>query len=169
MSLYRAAAGMAARAPAVDLAGESGHLVHGARTTVDTALDDGLSAVSAMLMSEVGNSAPRPDWRFLRANQTVDESGAGFPVLLIVDDAGAAVAGDDSLQSFLRATADADSPKQPRSSWREFRHVQGFNTVMDDAVMRVSAPAFSRRAEEFVRLSRNHASAGGVAADRHGA
>ena len=57
-----------------------------------------------------------------------------FPVLyLIVDDAGVPVAGDDSLQSFLRATADADSPEAALSS------------RASSATCRVSTPSWMTR------------------------
>ena len=124
-----------------------------ARTTVDTALDDGLSAVSAMLMSEWEQRATtRPDLAIpSEPTKQWMNLAPEFPVLyLIVDDAGVPVAGDDSLQSFLRATADADSPEAAPVVPREFRHVQGFNTVMDDAVMRVVRLRFTAGQKEFV-------------------
>lgn len=124
-----------------------------ARTTVDTALDDGLSAVSAMLMLEWEQRATtRPDLPIpSEPTRQWMNLAPEFPVLyLIVDDAGVPVAGDDSLQSFLRATADDDSPVAAPVVPREFRHVNGFNTVMDDAVMRVVRLRFAAGQKEFV-------------------
>ena len=77
-----------------------GHLFMSARTTVDTALDDGLSAVSAMLMLEWEQRATtRPDLPIpSEPTRQWMNLAPEFPVLyLIVDDAGVPVAGDDSV------------------------------------------------------------------------
>lgn len=112
-----------------------------ARTTVDTALDDGLSAAAVMLITEWEQRVTaRPDLAFpseptKRWLSMVSE----FPInYLIVDNAGTAVAGDDELQPFLRESVDAEHPfASPAAFSASFHHVDGFNTVMDDDVVRV--------------------------------
>ena len=123
-----------------------------ARSTVDTALDDGLSAVSAMLMSEwQQRRTTHPDLAIPSdATRQWMNLVPEFPVLyLIVDAAGATVAGDDSLQPLLRATADAEGTAPGLVEPGAFRHVQGFNTAMDDAVMRVVRLRFDAGGREY--------------------
>jgi len=112
-----------------------------ARTTVDTALDDSLSAATVMLIAEWEQRVTnRPDLQFpSEPTKRWLNMAVEYPInYLIVDAAGAAVAGDDALQPFLRETVDAEHPfASPTFVRGEFRHVEGFNTVMDDDVMRV--------------------------------
>ena len=110
-----------------------------ARTTVDTVLDDGLSAVATMLISE---------WQ----QRIKSDSGQAFPSdttrrwmsiaqktpvsFLIVDSKSLPLAGDPELQPFLRETVDSDRPLLAPTLQNGFHVVSGFNTVIDDDVWR---------------------------------
>lgn len=123
-----------------------------ARTTVDTAMDDALSAVSVMLMSEWEQRATaRPDLPIPSdATRQWLNLVPEFPVFyLIVDGAGVAVAGDDALQPFLRNTFDLEGTEVSAVSPRQFQHLRGFNTVMDDVVMRVVRSRFTVSGKDF--------------------
>ena len=113
-----------------------------ARTTVDAALDDGLSAVAIMLISEWqqrlagASSQPFPSDTTRRWMNIAPKTPVSF---LIVDAKGAPLAGDPELQTFLRETVDADHPlaaPTTASAATAFRIVDGFNTVIDDDVAR---------------------------------
>jgi len=116
-----------------------------ARNTVDTVLDDGLSAVSVVLMSEweqrmskeTGEAYPSPSTR--RWLNVAHQTPINF---LIVDSRGVPVAGDSELQPFLRETVDSDVPLSVARVDSGFRRVEGFNTVLDNEVMRVVRQRF---------------------------
>ncbi len=124
-----------------------------ARTTVDTALDDGLSATAVMLIGEwqqrmvSGTAATFPSEPTRRWMNMVGE----YPItFLIVDSNGVSVSGEDGLQPFLRETVDTEHPVVPPTFVSAvFRHVEGFNTVMDDDVMRVVRLRFPAASKEY--------------------
>lgn len=116
-----------------------------ARNTVDTVLDDGLSAVSVVLMTEwerrmtSETSDPYPSEHTRRWMHMSPETPISF---LIADARGTPLAGDSALQPFLRETVDSDVPLSSSPSDGGFKRVEGFNTVMDDEVMRVVRQRF---------------------------
>ena len=123
-----------------------------ARTTVDTALDDGLSAAALMLVSEWEQRVTtRPDIVFPSdATKRLMNIASEFPVaFLIVDRAGTPTAGDDALQPFLRETMDAETPLRTPALTAKFRHVDGFNSVMDDEVIRVVRLRFVAGGQDY--------------------
>lgn len=124
-----------------------------ARTTVDTALDDSLSAAAVMLIAEwEARSGSRPDLMFpSEPTKRWLNMASEYPInYLIVDESGTPVAGDDALQPFLRETVDAEHPFAPPTFVSGvFRHVDGFNTVMDDDVMRVVRLRFPAAGKDF--------------------
>ncbi len=123
-----------------------------ARTTVDTALDDGLSAVALMLVSEWEQRVTtRPDIVFPSdATKRLMNIASEYPVsFLIVDGSGIPTAGDDAMQPFLRETVDAEVPLRAPALTPKFRHVDGFNTVMDDEVIRVVRLRFSAGGKDY--------------------
>ncbi len=110
-----------------------------ARTTVDTVLDDGLSAVATMLIAEwqqrvaggTGQTFPSETTRRWM------NIAPGTPVsFLIVDSKSLPVAGDPELQPFLRETVDGDRPFLAPTTETGFHVVDGFNTVIEDDVWR---------------------------------
>ena len=123
-----------------------------ARNTVDTILDDGLSAAATVLIAEWQARVP-------------DRSAAKFPseatrlwmniardtpiTYLIVDEGNVPQSGDPDLLPLLRETVDADQQLLPVSS--EGSHVWvGFNTVIEDETMRVVRTRFSVAGRNFV-------------------
>lgn len=126
-----------------------------ARNTVDTALDDGLSAVAAILVNEweqrltTRPDSPIPSDATRRWMNVAPEYPMSF---LIVDEKGAPLAGDDALAPFLRETVTADesvdAPAGP-SSLRSFEHIRGFNSVLDDVVLRVVRRPFTVAGKDF--------------------
>lgn len=110
-----------------------------ARTTVDSMLDDGLSAVATMLISEWqqrvhdGTTQPFPSDITRRWMTIAPKTPVSF---LIVDSKGAPLAGDPELQPFLRETVDGDRPMAAATAETGFHVVDGFNTVIDDDVAR---------------------------------
>lgn len=128
------------------------------RNTVDTILDDGLSAAATVLMSE---------WR-LKASAPATGLGAAsakFPseatrlwmniardtpiTYLIVDEANAPQAGDPDLLPLLRETVEADR-KFPLALAGGSHVLSGFNTVIDDEPMRVVRTRFSAAGRNFI-------------------
>ena len=128
------------------------------RNTVDTILDDGLSAAATVLISE---------WR-LKSTAPTTASGvasAKFPseatrlwmniaratpiTYLIVDEANAPQAGDPDLLPLLRETVDADR-KFPLALADGSHLLSGFNTVIDDEPMRVVRTRFSAAGRNFI-------------------
>jgi two-component system sensor histidine kinase TctE len=124
-----------------------------ARTTVDTALDDSLSAAAVMLIAEwEQRSNGRPNQAFpSEPTKRWLTMVAEYPInYLIVDEIGAPVAGDDALQPFLRETVDSEHPFAPPTiTHATFRHAEGFNTVMEDDVMRVVRLRFTVAGRDF--------------------
>ncbi len=124
-----------------------------ARTTVDTALDDSLSAASVMLMAEWEQRVTsRPDLPFpSEPTKRWMNMVSDFPInFLVVDAGGLPVAGADELQPFLRETVDAEHPFTATPSMNAaFNHVEGFNTVMDDDVVRVVRLRFPVNGKDY--------------------
>ena len=110
-----------------------------ARTTVDTVLDDGLSAVATMLIAEwqqrinSGAVLQFPSDTTRRWMNIAPKTPVSF---LIVDSKSLALAGDPELQPFLRETVDGDRPLAAATVETGFHVVDGFNTVIDDQVWR---------------------------------
>ncbi|MBL8311926.1 MAG: sensor histidine kinase N-terminal domain-containing protein [Burkholderiales bacterium] len=125
-----------------------------ARNNVDTVLDDGLNAVAAILVSEweqrltTRPDSPIPSDATRRWMNVAPEYPMSF---LIVDERGAPLAGDDALVPFLRETVAADdeldsSAKPPGQA---FERIRGFNSVLDDVVLRVVRRPFAVAGKEF--------------------
>ncbi len=131
------------------------------RNSVDTILDDGLSAAATVLISE---------WRLKSTQSTAPATAIGaasakFPsdatrlwmniardtpiTYLIVDDANAPQAGDPDLLPLLRETVDADR-QFPLVSADGSHMLAGFNTVIDDEPMRVVRTRFSASGRNFI-------------------
>ena len=131
------------------------------RNTVDTILDDGLSAAATVLISE---------WR-LKSTQSMAPMTVGvaasakFPseathlwmniardtpiTYLIVDDANVPQAGDPDLLPLLRETVDADR-KVPLALTDGSHVLSGFNTVIDGEPMRVVRTRFSASGSNYI-------------------
>lgn len=110
-----------------------------ARTTVDTMLDDGLSAVATMLIAEwqqrivTASTQEFPSVTTRRWMNIAPKTPVSF---LIADSNGSPLAGDPELQPFLRETVDGDRPLAAPTAETGFHVVDGFNTVIDDDVTR---------------------------------
>lgn len=110
-----------------------------ARTTVDTMLDDGLSAVATMLIAEWQQriaSASKQEFPSATTRRWMNIAPKTPVTFLIVDSNGSPLAGDPELQPFLRETVDGDRPLAAPVAETGFHVVDGFNTVIDDAVVR---------------------------------
>jgi two-component system, OmpR family, sensor histidine kinase TctE len=110
-----------------------------ARTTVDTVLDDGLSAVATMLIAEWQQRINGNTWQPFPSDTTrrwMNIAPKTPVTFLIVDSKGLPLAGDPELQPFLRETVDGDRPLLAPTAATDFRVVDGFNTVIDDDVWR---------------------------------
>ena len=125
------------------------------RNTVDTILDDGLSAAATALMPEwrskttaaPGNTTtPLPS----QATRLWMNIARGTPITyLIVDESNALQAGDPDLLPFLRETVDADR-QFPLASDDGSHLMAGFNTVIEDEPMRVVRTRFSAAGRNFI-------------------
>ena len=128
------------------------------RNTVDTILDDGLSAAATALIVEWSNKSST-------SAATTGSAAAQFPseatrlwmniardtpiTYLIVDESNAPQAGDPDLLPLLRETVDAD--RQFPLVAADGSHVlAGFNTVIDDEPMRVVRSRFSAAGRNFI-------------------
>jgi two-component system, OmpR family, sensor histidine kinase TctE len=124
-----------------------------ARNTADTVLDDGLSAAATILIYEWQTRAQTGS-----PGDGAQASAVAFPseatrrwltiaretpiTYLIVSDTNVALSGDPDLLPLLRETVDDDRqfvPVLPNST----PALRGFNTVIDDEVLRVVRAAFS--------------------------
>ena len=125
------------------------------RNTVDTILDDGLSAAATALIAEWRSkttaspgttTAPFPS----EATRLWMNIARDTPITyLIVDEANAPQAGDPDLLPLLRETVDAD--RQFPVVFADRSHVlAGFNTVIDDEPMRVVRTRFSAAGGNFL-------------------
>ncbi len=128
------------------------------RNTVDTILDDGLSAAATALIAEWRGKATS-------ASGVNAATSAKFPSdatrlwmniapdtpisYLIVDAANAPLAGDPDLLPLLRETVDADR-QFPLASADGSHLLSGFNTVIDDEPMRVVRSRFSAAGRNFI-------------------
>ena len=128
------------------------------RYTVDTILDDGLSAAATALIAEWRGKA-------VAASGLNAATSAKFPSdatrlwmniardtpisYLIVDAANAPLAGDPDLLPLLRETVDADR-QFPLASADGSHLLSGFNTVIDDEPMRVVRTRFSAAGRNFI-------------------
>jgi two-component system, OmpR family, sensor histidine kinase TctE len=125
------------------------------RNTVDTILDDGLSAAATALIAE---------WRSKSADVTTAATSK-FPSdatrlwlnvapatpinFLIVDEKNAPQSGDPDLLPLLRETVYADR-QFPLASAEGTHVITGFNTVIDDEPMRVVRTRFSAGGRNFI-------------------
>ena len=123
-----------------------------ARTTVDTILDDGLSAAATALIAEW--QARVPGARAVKfpseATRLWLNIARDTPITyLIVDEANVPQSGDPDLLPLLRETVDADQKFSPPS--RGGSHPwAGFNTVIEDEPMRVVRTRFSVAGRSYV-------------------
>ena len=125
------------------------------RNTVDTILDDGLSAAATALIAE---------WRS-KAADTATTAGTKFPSdatrlwlnvapatpinFLIVDEKNSPQSGDPDLLPLLRETVYADR-QFPLASAEGTHVITGFNTVIDDEPMRVVRTRFAAAGRNFI-------------------
>lgn len=123
-----------------------------ARNTVDTILDDGLSAAATVLIAEW--QARVPGARAVKfpseATRLWMNIARDTPITyLIVDEANVPQSGDPDLLPLLRETVDAGQKFSPPSAARSHPWA-GFNTVIEDEPMRVVRTRFSVAGRNFV-------------------
>ena len=125
-----------------------------ARNTADTVLDDGLSAAATMLIAEWQEKAGAPgagaDPFPTAVTQRWMNLAPDTPITyLIVDESYAPQSGDPELLPLLREALDSDRQFVPPSPARAHL-LTGFNTVIEDEVMRVVRASFSAGGRNFV-------------------
>lgn len=124
------------------------------RNTVDTILDDGLSAAATALIAEWRGKATAT--ATATANFPSDATRLWMNIApvtpinyLIVDEANAPQSGDPDLLPLLRETVEADR-QFPLASADGSHLLTGFNTVIEEEPMRVVRTRFSAAGRNFI-------------------
>ena len=129
-----------------------------ARNTVDTILDDGLSAAATVLIAEWRSKTTAPEGVRVATTAKFPSEATRLwmniardtPInYLIVDEANVPQVGDPDLLPLLRETVDADR-QFPQASADGSHLLSGFNTVIDDEPMRVVSTRFSAAGRNFI-------------------